>query len=126
MTISDDSDSLVAVARERVSLTRELLQWGFGGLKRSVVRFVTRDKVIQAVATGGAFAVIDKASVNFAIAFNTVLSRLFGVRIPVQTLSLVAIVAVVALALWADDHTEEWREIVEEQTGEEAADDEAE
>lgn len=94
--------------------------------KRGVVYTITNKKVLQGVVTGAIFAVIQLSVQNISLSINGVLQWLSGVSPPTQTTSLLLMLGVVVLALWIDQHVEEWREWVETKTGEEAADDEPE
>lgn len=88
--------------------------------KKGFVYFITSDKVIQAVMTASAFAVVASAIENFALLTNAFIG------LPKPTIVLVSMIVVFYTAMWADNNTEEWREIVERTTGEEVADDEVE
>lgn len=90
------------------------------GLWHYLVYVATREKFIQAVLTGAIFAVINKLTLNISLG----LRGLFGFG--TQPLSLLLMVAVAAIALWADAHTDEWREIIANVSGQEEAVDAAE
>ena len=83
--------------------------------KKGVVYFITSDKVIQAVMTASAFAVIASGLETVGL----VIRALTG--IPLAPIELMLMIGVFHVALWADNHTEEWRAFVEATTGQEAA-----
>ena len=91
--------------------------------KRSFVYFITSDKFLQALVTGAVFAVINKTTLNVAIGLNAVLGFFGFPTVPVPSVGVVLMAGVVAFAFWADNHTEDWREWVEDVTGEDSADD---
>lgn len=86
--------------------------------KKGVVYFVTSDKVIQAIMTASAFAVVAASVETVSLA----ISAMTGVH-PI-VITLIGMVGVFYISLWIDNNTERWREMVETATGEEAADDE--
>lgn len=91
--------------------------------KRGIVFFITSDKTIQSVMTGAAFGIISK-SVETGSAVGQVALRDFGgLYVPRPTLSTIGLTGVFYVAFWADRNTEEFRSLIEEKTGEEAADD---
>lgn len=115
-------DQLRAVGRSaRGAVTR-----GATRGKRGIVYFVTSDKNIQAVKTAAAFGVIGSSVQALADTLNIAMAATIGVRIPVSWLALVGMIGVFWVADFADENTDEWRALVEEATGEAAADDDAE
>lgn len=89
--------------------------------KRGFVRFVTNDKTIQATLTGAAFGIISKASEGNAAIISWVLGQFSGIYIPQQFITAGFLVGVFAVAYWADRHTDEWRDLIAEKTGEDDA-----
>lgn len=85
--------------------------------KKGVVYFVTSDKVIQAVMTASAFAVVASTIENVAF----LIRALTG--FPHQPVILINMILVFWIALWIDNNTDRWRDMVEYATGEEVADD---
>lgn len=86
--------------------------------KHGIVYFITSDKVIQAVMTASAFAVVAAAVEAIAVFGAAAVGQL-----AVPPLKLVLFAGIFYVAMWADDNTAAWRELVEEKTGEEPADD---
>lgn len=78
-------------------------------LTPAIVRFVTADKTVQAVMTGATFAVFQ----YWAVVLAGGVTALPGVGVPRAVVVLVVMHGVVAVAYWADRHTEAWRELVE-------------
>lgn len=96
-------------------------KWFWRGFKKRFVYVITKDKTIQAVMTAAVFAIFDKSLT--AVAQGVSLLLLDGPGVAVSTNILVALLMVLVFgaAMWADYHTEAFREWVEEKTGEEAA-----
>jgi hypothetical protein len=98
--------------------------------KRQLVYFVTRDDVIHGIVMAGVFAVIQLGLRHVAEAISTALAVVTGklpalprVTVPILTMQLVLLALLVRGAFWASTHTEEWREMVEDATDEQAAND---
>lgn len=103
----------------------DLWRW-WRRFRKAAVYFITSDKIIQAVMTGGVVAIIQYWGVVTVEAANVLLALTPLPRVPQAVAVLVLMHTAVGIAFWADHHTEEWRQLVEATTGEEAADDEAE
>lgn len=102
---------------------RETAEEGVRRSRRGFVYFITADKNIQAVKTAAAFGVIAGGVRSLAELVALVLESQASVHVPLSWLVLPGMVAVFWVADFADENTEAWRSLVEEATGEEAADD---
>lgn len=93
--------------------------------RRGFVYFITSAKNIQAVKTAAAFGIISTGIQSVAEALNIALAATALPAVPVPWIAFYAMIGVFYVADYADANTEEWRSKVEEATGEEAADDDA-
>lgn len=103
--------------------------------KRGFVYFITSDKNIQAVKTAAAWGIVAAAVnatanviqplVNVGLGAMTNAAIGYRIGIPVSFVVLGLMIGVFWVVDFADENTDEWRQLVEEATGEEAADDDA-
>lgn len=91
--------------------------------KRGIVWFVTWGKFIQALLTGSVIGAITSFGEGLSIYIRILVNEATGLYVPAKLYLAVLLVGLFFWALWADNNTEEWRDMVEDVTGEEAADD---
>lgn len=92
--------------------------------KKTAVYVITSEKVIQAVLTGSVVGAVTSWFEGTSVLISRSVVNVLGVFVPAKWILTLWLLGLFAAALWADNHTEEWRELVEEATGEEAAEDE--
>lgn len=107
----------------RLGRVRTAAQHGGKRCKRGVVQVITSEKVIQAFLTGSVTGAVVSFFEGTAVIATGAVQGVFGVFIPAKWILAVFLLFVFYAAYWADNHTEEFRELVEEATGEEAAQD---
>lgn len=89
--------------------------------KRGLIYILTSEKFIRSLLYGSALPIVSKGVETFGVALNA----FTPLNAPLPPLVWVTMLGVFVFAYWADEHTAEWREMVEETTGEEAAADDA-
>jgi len=93
--------------------------------RAGIVIFVTSDKIIQAVLTSAATAVVLSFNEGIAAYIQRLLAGYVPVYVPVKLYAAGGAALIFMAAFWADRHTEEWRAWVRDTTGEETAEDTA-
>lgn len=97
-------------------------QEGADRTRKGVVYFITNDKNLQAIKTGVAVGIVVKTVNVLSVGTQLI------VGVPDWLVALALLAVVWRFATWADDNTEEWRNLVEKAPGvdeedvEEAAD----
>lgn len=107
----------MALSSMKTEVYRRCREAGQKG-KRGFVYVITSEKFIRSIMYGSAIPIVGKGVETFGLA----VSAYTPYDIPLPPLVWVTMVVIFVAAFWADEHTEEWRDKVEEKTGEEAAD----
>lgn len=91
---------------------------------RGFIYAITSAEVITALYTASIFGVISSYSEALSVVVRQTIIKLLGWYFPVKFYTGGFLLTVFAFAYWAKFNREAWREMVEEATGEETADDE--
>lgn len=92
------------------------------GFVSRAVWVVTHEKFIQSLVTSSMIGAVTSFGEGLSVYVEMLVVSVVGVYVPAKIYLAVGLMALFAFALWADANTEEWRALVEETTGEEAAD----
>lgn len=110
------------------SRRKRLHEAGKRGYKRGrkgIIYVLTSDKIIQAVLTGAVTGVVFSVNEGASTYVQLWIQQATGFFVATKLIAAIGATLVFMAAYWADQNTEEWREYVEDVTGEETADDTA-
>lgn len=96
---------------------------GAKACKRGIVEVITSEKIIQAGLTSALFGAMSFYIEGVAVYAQMLVAELLGILVHAKVIGGTALIGVFWLFYWADRNTERFRELVEEATGEEAAED---
>lgn len=92
-----------------------------GQIKYGIVYLITNEKFIQGSITSLLLGVITASTEGMGVITSEFMLNNFGLDIPSKWAMVPILFIPLSLMFWADNNTEEWRELVSETTGEEEA-----
>jgi len=88
--------------------------------KSGFVWLITREKFIQGGITSLLFGIISALTEGFGI----IIARQIPLPIPAKWVMVPILILLLAVFIYADNNIEQWRELIQEKTGEEVDDEE--